>query len=450
MSRLKKSFVASLYFSVANYLTLFIQIGAFLHFWGAERYGVWVVINTIPSCISFSDGGVGNALGNRLTETYQRRDFDGARVVLASVWFCQLRVLLALLALFTLVAFAFPFEQWLQLSAVSHFSFALVSTLIGLSAAFTLQASLLSATARAAGRYDQFVNLSAHLRMVECAGVCAALYWGGGYLAVSLVTLGIRGGYMLALWLMARRLLPEVTVSSSAASWTEFFRLVPSGLSFLSFSLGGGVINQGTTLAANHIFGPSAVALINVCRQLARVYVNLTSIAFTAIQPEVNYLLSNSQHERAAVLQRRALGATMCGAPFFIGVIAFAGPWGVAAWTGGAMAPGLFEMMLFGIEATLMAIGNMAVITAWSTNRTFEVARVYIWAHLAALGLVLLCGRYGGIRCVPVVFSVAGAFYMLASIQVTARILGTTGWRLVVRSLTVRELVSPVFRVCRL
>ena len=64
----------------------FIQIPVFLHFWSVPLYGEWMIVNSIPAYLSFSNAGFGSVAGNEMTMMVARDDRDGALRVFQSCW----------------------------------------------------------------------------------------------------------------------------------------------------------------------------------------------------------------------------------------------------------------------------------------------------------------------------------------------------------------------------
>lgn len=392
--------------------------------------------------MAFTDAGISSTLGNSLTLEYHQRNIERASQAISSAWFCQLKIWLVMIATFTAVILFCPFERWLGLD-IDHSTFALTSALMCGWALVGQQTATLSSLYRAGGRYDQFIGLSAHWKIVELVGTVGFLWMGARLGLLAAVLLAARLGYLWCCWRSARGLLPDVQISSSDASWAKFREMLPSGLSFMSFSLGAGLINQGTALVVNHAFGPASVAVVSSCRQLVRVYLSVTSIAFTAIQPEMTYVYSQGDTARGLELQRRALRMAIYAAPPFCILVAGLGPWAMSIWTRGTIPVNAATMLLFSIETCLMAIGNVAVMTAWSMNKNVRIAVVYGTAHTLALALVAALARALGISAIPVIFSVAGLAYVGVSLVSSARIVNLSAMELLRRSLSLKQ---PVWR----
>src|ERR1700693_4636189 len=93
--RLMRSFGAN---ALGPVVTAIIQLGSvpiFLHAWGAAKYGDWLLLSAIPSYLSLSDLGFGDASGSDMCMRVAAGDRHGAIETFQSSW-----VLLTLVSLF--------------------------------------------------------------------------------------------------------------------------------------------------------------------------------------------------------------------------------------------------------------------------------------------------------------------------------------------------------------
>ncbi len=52
---------------LASTIIQLIQVPVFLHFWSTPLYGEWMIVNSIPAYLSFSNIGFGSVAGNEMT-----------------------------------------------------------------------------------------------------------------------------------------------------------------------------------------------------------------------------------------------------------------------------------------------------------------------------------------------------------------------------------------------
>src|ERR1700688_2833430 len=116
-------------------VTAVIQLAAvpcFLHFWGAAKYGDWLILSAIPSYLTLSDLGFGDASGSDMTMRVAAGDRQGAIETFQSSW-----VLLSLVSLFMallagVVVWQVHWHNWLKLTTLSNRYASAVVLVLGL------------------------------------------------------------------------------------------------------------------------------------------------------------------------------------------------------------------------------------------------------------------------------------------------------------------------------
>ena len=93
-------------------LASLVSIPLTFRYLGAERYGLWMVLTSFISVLSFADLGIGNGVVNAVSEAHGKQDHDLQREYVTSGFFLMvgIAVILAIVG-----AAAFPFMQWTRL-----------------------------------------------------------------------------------------------------------------------------------------------------------------------------------------------------------------------------------------------------------------------------------------------------------------------------------------------
>ncbi len=86
-----------------------VMIPAALRYLGAERFGLWMTINSILGILSFADCGVGNGLMNSIADLHGRQDEDALQRAISSGLAMLAAVGLAIAALFVVL---YPHVSW--------------------------------------------------------------------------------------------------------------------------------------------------------------------------------------------------------------------------------------------------------------------------------------------------------------------------------------------------
>src|SRR5579862_5551795 len=75
--RLLLGFLSNWVSKLANTIIQLIQVPVFLHFWSVPLYGEWMIVNSIPSYLAFSNIGFGSVAGNEMTMLTSAGDREG-------------------------------------------------------------------------------------------------------------------------------------------------------------------------------------------------------------------------------------------------------------------------------------------------------------------------------------------------------------------------------------
>src|SRR5277367_4383104 len=97
--RLMLGFLTSWVAKLSSTIIQLIQIPVFLHFWSVPLYGEWMIVNSIPAYLSFSNGGFGSVAGNEMTMLVARDDRAAALRVFQSCWWLIAGICSALIVL---------------------------------------------------------------------------------------------------------------------------------------------------------------------------------------------------------------------------------------------------------------------------------------------------------------------------------------------------------------
>src|ERR1700730_6627408 len=103
-------------------VTAFIQLGTvplLLHYWGAAKYGDWLILFAIPSYLGLSDLGFGNASGSDMTMRVAAGDRKGAIETFQSSLALLSGVSLCVGLLAAVTVWHVPWHHWVKLATLS-------------------------------------------------------------------------------------------------------------------------------------------------------------------------------------------------------------------------------------------------------------------------------------------------------------------------------------------
>src|SRR4030088_3738187 len=114
--RLTLGFISNWLSKLASAIIQLIQVPVFLHFWSVPLYGEWMILNSIPAYLSFSNIGFGSVAGNEMTMMVARNDRDGALRVFQSCWWLISFICTATIVLLSGTLYYLPAGPLLRLS----------------------------------------------------------------------------------------------------------------------------------------------------------------------------------------------------------------------------------------------------------------------------------------------------------------------------------------------
>src|SRR5579863_7074061 len=92
--RLVRGFGAAALGPIVTTIVQLVSVPVLLHYWGTVKYGDWLLLSAIPSYLTLSDLGFGDASGSDMTMRVASGDRQGALETFQSSW-----VLLSLVSL---------------------------------------------------------------------------------------------------------------------------------------------------------------------------------------------------------------------------------------------------------------------------------------------------------------------------------------------------------------
>lgn len=405
-------------------------VPAFAFHWGAARYGVWLMLWTLPSYLLMADGGLTSAAANDVTAAVARGDRQAAgatfRAMRAAVRGVAGAIALGALGLPLL------FPAWIAplVPAAGAGAMTVVSA-VGLYGALGLLNGTAAAGLRATGGYALSGYLVAAGFLGEAGLALALLGLDRGMAAVALGYLAVRGVTSLLLALALHRRAPWLGRGPVSPRSREWRRLARPALAVAALPLAQGASLQGTVLVIGFVGGAGAVPAFVAVRTLSRVAVQAILLVNHAVLPAVTVAWARGDRARLARLVALSHRATLlCAAPGALLLLAAGRPL-VARWTGGALhpAPGLVAAMA--AVTLLNALWQPASNLLMALNRQEGFAWVYVGVALAALVLAVPLTATAGAAGAALAL-LAGDAVMLGRIAHLSAALGPPGFRAVV------------------
>lgn len=371
-------------------ITAAIQLASvplFLHYWGVELYGEWLILSSIPAYLSLSDIGFASVAANDMTMRMAKGDNQGTKEVYQSIWIFICTGSAIAGCVLTLLIVSFPLNQLFLISHVSGKQTQKVLVVLMLYVLVGLQGSVLSAAFRAVGRYAYGTLMNNSIRLIEWLISLVALVLGGGVLVVAMVTLAIRLVGLIITWAVLRRQERWLSLGFEAASMQKIRELLKPAVAFMAFPLGLAFSLQGMVLVIGVTLGSVAVVIFSAYRTLTRLLVQMITMINQAVWPEMSAAYGAGKVDVVTKLHRKVSSVTFWIALASVSALGLVGEWIVGVWTRDAFEQNRTLLFLLLMTTFLNVLWQSSWVVLMATNKHEKISIVFI---VCAAGALLL------------------------------------------------------------
>ena len=267
--RMARGVLANIYDKGAITFVQLLTIPLLTGVWGADGYGVWLMLLTVPTYIALSDLGFGTAAGVVLIQCISEGKADRANTVLHStIAFVMGTVMIAAIL-------AFSFAIWFSLNADVTGPFpreevALAIVLITCYALVLTQMNIVTVVYRATHKYAFAMIFSGTWILLEGFSLVFLSSHGFGLVHAALAFFLIRlAGYIIFIAILKAKE-PWVHVGVCLAQRETIRCLANPSAASMGLTLATAASLQGMVLALGITGGPAVVAIFGAARTLSR------------------------------------------------------------------------------------------------------------------------------------------------------------------------------------
>lgn len=364
--RLVLGFISNWVSKLANTIIQLVQVPVFLHFWNVTLYGEWMIVNSIPSYLAFSNIGFGSVAGNEMTMLTSAGDRPGALRIFQSCWWLIACICGSVGLLLGPILYFLPIADILKLREISALDTKWIVFYLGLSVLLGQLEQLMGAAYTCVGRYPYGSFIKSMLSLGAFAAMIVAVVLGYGPRDTALVFAVANAIGTIVLGILVRRDIPWIRYGWSEARFSEIRRMASPAIAFMGFPIGNALNLQGTLLAVQYALGPVEVVIFSTARTVSRVALQMVQMVNVTFWPELSLAYGAKNTALLRTLHRRACQMALIIAVFVVSAMMTFGPWFLTHWTGGHVPP---SRRLLGI--LLLVVVFYAL---WSTSSTLAAA----------------------------------------------------------------------------
>jgi O-antigen/teichoic acid export membrane protein len=383
-----------------NALLQLLQVSLLTAVWSLEKYGVWVMLSTIPTYFSLSDLGFSSAAQSDMSMSYASGDIERTRGTYQSIWLLMLVVSLGI------VVVSLPLLLFQSGAAAAHVpvlrDYGRTIFLFIALAAITLCSRLVLAGFRATGLYALGSMVYEVTVFVTGIAMIAVAMAGGSFDACILVGIAFRAVLTVATDVMLRRLRPIMRIGFTHASLAEIRRLVKPAFAAMATPIALALNLQGITIVVGYVLSPVAVAVLTPVRTASRIALQVVGALNRGAMPEVSRAVSLGDEAAVARLLRAnaysLLYALLPGAVLF----ALLGQQFVIRWTGGKVSPEFLFTCLMAAAMFVQGLWYFMSNFLLATNEHVAISKSLLVSSIVAVLLAVPAGRWAGLDGVAV------------------------------------------------
>ncbi len=381
---------------------------------GDEGYGIWSIVMSFATYYSLVDLGLQSAATKYIAQFHAVEDWESAnKVVVTSLAVCLILAVVVLL-LVGLVAAIFPFV--FNTAETEPKTVCWVVVLTGASVAVTFCGRVFVSMLLAAKRFDVWNVVEVSTQVFLAVLVVTAVNCGGGLLAMAWIVLLVACIRQLCVYLVARRVLEQFSLSPRFFDRTTLRTQFRFGSLSAVFGMAKRVTQSAGVIIVGAVLGPAMVTFYAIAESLANKSVELSHGIRSVLLPVASQLDAQDRRDdliKTFLLTYRTLFGLALGVATVFVVL---GVPLIDLWIGPGYSSRAYPVLCVLSAAVVVRMPSVSM-------RSFLKGTNYV-GTLAAIGLidVVLTLTLGAIL-VPVAGIMGMASAVLFSQAITAGVL---------------------------
>jgi O-antigen/teichoic acid export membrane protein len=370
----------------------------FLHVWGVEIYGEWLLLSSAVLYLLLADFGGQLYIGNRMAAAYANGNQEEFQRLLHTG--IAMFILISLAVFFLFVVGVSLTTNWSAISIVHTSPQIVVAVMIfmGLQVCVSLPFGILMAVYRAVGMLPRSAMLNNLNQLLQLLLVTIGLWFGLGMVEIALIH-SIPIVIVLSIALRELHLLhPELHIFSLRfADRRMALDLVKPSAHFFSIQLSQAMTLQSVLLIVGATFGASQVVLFSALRTITNSIRQVLAIFMNSVWPDLTRFHAKGDEEKLILLFRISLRITLVLVTLFVSIFHYLGEGIFNLWLGGNVEYRQYLMDLFLLYIFQFIFWTSCSNLLMSINHHHEISILLLVSALATVIAVFVGGQIWGL-----------------------------------------------------
>jgi O-antigen/teichoic acid export membrane protein len=379
-----------------------ILVPVFLRYWSASLYGEYVALFAAVGYLSSLDIGMQQAVINRLTQAYARRDLEEYKRIQHTALAFYMVLAVTVTVLVAMVVWFLPIPQWIGLRLTRAATAAIVVLLLAAYMMWQMPMRMLIATSQTMGNLarSQWIANFQQILVVVLSGL--VLMWRGGMVAIAslqLLTVALTAVFVL---LDVRHRSPQLFPGLVQARFAALKELAHPSMLFCLLLIANLIAFQGSVVLVSAVMGGLAVAVLSVSKTVIDVIRQALYSIGLALCPDFARMEALGEFEKLRKMHRMMVAGTGAITLALVASLWFEGAPLITLWTHGRIEVDVMLLRLFLVFVALQTPWAASSTIATATNRHQAQAVGYFCAAIVGITLVAVLLRPLGLWAVPV------------------------------------------------
>ncbi|MCK1616110.1 hypothetical protein IVA96_05420 [Bradyrhizobium sp. 159] len=400
------TFGAQIYNQIVTLLVQLALVPILLHQWGAQRYGVWLLLSAVPSYLVFADFGFTLSAKNELTTSVASGDHKRAIHIYQSTFALLNIVVFVVLAILFSAISPSNLAHTFSLGEVSGESATRILLFLAGNVLLNQYLLLFAAGLRASGRPAEEVLWNASSRLAEGIVTIIAATLSNDLPTTALTIFLCRGGIAILVWVRLRTVAGWLQLGFTYVSLSEVRRLAAPSFAFLAQSFAQVLLIQGPVVLLGSLTNPLAVATFSTCRTLVRLGTTAANLLNATFIPEYTRLYASSRSLLWATFRWHVLatGFMLAG---YIALLVSSGEYVLHVWTKDRIHAGYPWFFLMILAASSEMAWTTAAMPILAINRHVRLSYAYLAVSFICLASQAAALERFGLNAVAISLLVA-------------------------------------------
>lgn len=401
--RIYSSIAASAFGQLVTIGSQLLLTPLFFAVWGAEKYGEWLLLSSIPAYLTMLDLGIGAAAANEMGMNAARQQYNAAKTIFHGAVVIAAAASAAVLLLSVAAGFALTSTSVFHFAHIHPGELMPITLLLGVSIGIGFFNGLALAGFRAGEMNAHALFLANLTRLFEAIATGLLVWQGHGPLQICVVSIAIKIVMLIAQTAYLHQRCKWLFSGGWSPNMGHIRNLIAPSIGFIFLPLGHALAIQGPVLVIGLTLGSASVAIFSALRTITRIPLQMANVLNYSIWPEMTRAFGANDLDLFRTLHRASWSLALASSTAVWLILALFAKDLIGFWLHKEIAFEFHLLMALCATATLSALWAASQVALSSTNRHVSLTTRLVAINAAGLAIMYPLAKIHGWPAVEVI-----------------------------------------------